>query len=173
MRIIFNLFLVLILVVLQISFFPLLNYPANNLNIVLTVVIFITVILSYRLGFFWAVLSGIIIDLYSINSFGIVTLALVATVLGINILFDNFFTNRSFYSLLILGLIGTVLYNFIILILKFIFYFLKINNLNPSLNRFWFYDFFWQMILNLVLISIIFLFFNSLSKKLKSVFLIR
>jgi rod shape-determining protein MreD len=160
-------------VVLQISFFPLLNYPANNLNIVLTVVIFITVILSYRLGFFWAVLSGIIIDLYSINSFGIVTLALVATVLGINILFDNFFTNRSFYSLLILGLIGTVLYNFIILILKFIFYFLKINNLSPSLNHFWFYDFFWQMILNLVLISVIFLFFNSLSKKLKSVFLIR
>jgi rod shape-determining protein MreD len=173
MRIIFNIFLILILVILQISFFPLLNYPANNLNLILTVVIFITVILSYRLGFFWAILSGVIIDLYSINSFGIVTLALVATVFGVNILFDNFFTNRSFYSLLMLELIGTVFYNFIVLILNFIFYSFKINVLSFGLDRFWFYNFFWQIILNLILISIIFLFFNLLSKKLKSVFLIR
>lgn len=168
-----NLFLILVITIFQISFFSFLNYPLNNLNVILTTIVFITIILNYRLGLYSAVLAGIVLDLYSVNGLGPVIITLLVVVLSLNFLFNNFFTNRSFYSLLVLGFIGTVIYDVVLLFLKYIFYSLKINGLIPNLDRFWFYNFSWQIILNLVLISLIFLIFNALSKKLKSVFLVR
>lgn len=173
MKIFLNLFLIIILITFQVSFFPFLDYPVNNLNIILTIIIFITVILNYQLGLYWAAAVGLFIDLYSINNFGVVMTALLVTVICINALFNNFFTNRSFYSLLVLSFLGTLIYNILTLILKFPFYFLKMDIVSPIPDLLWLYNLLWQIVLNITLVSIIFLLFNSLSKKLKSVFLIK
>ncbi len=173
MKIFLNLILILIITILQISFFSFLDYPANNLNVVLVAIIFITVILNFRLGLYSAILAGIIFDLFSLSGFGLIILAFLVVVFSLNYLSNNFFTNRSFYSLLVLGFIGVIIYNLTSLVLKYAFYFLKFNELKPNLDHFWFYSFFWQIIFSLVLISLIFLVFNSLSKKLKSVFIVK
>lgn len=157
----------------QISFLPALGYPINNLNLVVSIIIFITAIINYEMGLWLAFGFGVILDLYSIYPFGLLTIAFLATAIGINLFFDNFFTNRSLYSLLALGAIGTVFLNMILALFNLINFFANPadNNVN-FLNIPFLYNFLWQAGLNLAILALMFLSLDSINKKLKSNFIL-
>lgn len=168
-----NLILLFFYIILQISLLPSLGYPLNNLNLILSIIIFVIVIINYETGLWLAFGGGLILELFSIFPFGLITLSIVITAILLNSLFDNFFTNRSFYSLIILGLIGTFIYNFILFFANSVAYFMA-----PERNFFdlwhvhYLYNLSWQIILNLIVLSLIFLILNFISRKLKSVFIL-
>ncbi len=164
-----NIFLVLILGIIQVSFLSTWPWPVSSLNLILSLVIFFAVISSYEKSLWLAFGAGLFLEIYSGLYFGLTVSALLLTVIIINQLFSNFFTNRSYYSLMMLGLIGTVAYNFIIMILNFIIYFFK---LSPTLIPFDFWaQFFWQALFNLIILTIIFYAYHISTNRLRSFFL--
>lgn len=167
-----NSILIIILVILQLSFFNSFDYPINILNIFLPVIIFIAIIFNYQLALYWSFFAGLLLSLFSILNFGIILISLILTVIIINFLFANFFTNKSLYSLLILGSFSLIIYNFLILVISLPLYFLRFNKFFFSLNWSYIMNLFWQILFALFILTVMFLTFKFLSKKLHSVFLI-
>ncbi|MBI5071860.1 rod shape-determining protein MreD [Candidatus Falkowbacteria bacterium] len=163
---------IVLLVLFQASFIAALPWPANYFNLVLSILIFITVILNFRQALWFALFSGLILDLFSFSNFGTLAITLLLVTSILNVLFRNFFTNRSFYSLIILGLIGNLIYIFLLLIFNFLFFVLgAAENLEKFSSRSNIFGFGWQIIFSISFSAILFLAFNSLGKKLKSVFI--
>lgn len=170
-KIISNAVLVIFFSIVQTNLLVSLPWPWNFFNLILSIVIFVTVVLSYHRGLWFALFSGLIIDLFSFLPFGTMTLAMLLTVIIINNLFNNFFTNRSLYSLIILGFLGNIVYFAFLLFINLIFFVFDItNNLDIFFTAENLYGFFWQMIFNVSLLTLLFIIFNFISKKLKSVF---
>lgn len=156
-------------VVVQVSFLTTWPRPISSINLVLSLIIFVAVIISYEKGLLLALLGGMLLELYSGMFFGIATLSLVLTVMAINFLFTNFFTNRSLYSLIILGFVGTAGYNLIAITLMFLVSILG-GQVNLFHYNFWNY-FFWQPALNLLILAVIFFAYYLSSGRLKNIFL--
>lgn len=169
MTILFHFLFVFLAVVAQVSFLTTWPQPVSSINLILSLIIFIAVIVSYEKGLWLAFMGGALLELYSGMFFGIATLSLILTVMAINFLFTNFFTNRSLYSLVILGFIGTTGYNLIVMLLMFLFSIFggRVNLFNYN---FWDY-FFWQPLLNLLILSVIFFAYYISSGRLKNIFL--
>ena len=159
----------IILIVVQVSFLTTWPWPVNSLNLILSLAIFLTVIINYSKGLYFVVGAGLLLELYSSLPFGTTTLSLLITVIAVNLLFSNFFTNRSFYSLIILGLIGTYIYNLLILSLNFLGLIVGLSNSFLSLN--FGTRFFWQPLFNLLILGIIFFSYNISTGRLKNIFL--
>ena len=154
---------------IQVSFLTTWPDPIRSLNLILLLSVFIAIIFSYKSGLWYAFGSGLFLELYSSNGFGLIVLSLFLTVVGINMLFKNFFTNRSIYSLLLLGFIATVIYNIIFYILSFI---LVVLNLSQALLNFSFFNiFFWQPLLNLLVLGIIFVIYQLTTNRIRSMFI--
>lgn len=166
-----NLILIITVSILQVSLLSIWRAPLNNLNLILVLVVFVTIIINYQKGLWWAFGTGLFLELFSSLIFGTITLALLMTTVLLDSLFKIFFTNRSLYSLLILGALGTLSYNLIIILGGLVNNFLKINLPSLVINLKYFYQIAWELILNLMALTIIFLVFNFLTKRLKSVFL--
>ena len=115
-----NLLAIFLVVIFQVSFISASPWPINNINLILCLVIFFAVLINYQKALWWAFGGGLLMELFSQNFFGLITLGLIITAVILNILFNNFFTNRSFYSLLILGVIGVIGYNLLKTILGFL-----------------------------------------------------
>ncbi|OGY45967.1 MAG: hypothetical protein A2663_04590 [Candidatus Buchananbacteria bacterium RIFCSPHIGHO2_01_FULL_46_12] len=164
-----NLLFLLCLGIVQVSFLSTWPSPVSSLNLILTLAIFITVIIDYDQGLYWALGGGLFLELYTHLFFGITTLSLILAMILINVLFSNFFTNRSFYSLMILGLIASLTYNLLVLLFQFLLVLFKLSA-EPIFFDFKF-QFVWQPFFNLVILAVIFFTFFTFTGRLKSVFL--
>ncbi|MFA5021988.1 MAG: hypothetical protein WC508_02845 [Patescibacteria group bacterium] len=168
-EIIFNIVGIFVVGIVQVSLLTTWPPPVSSLNLILSLVIFLAVIVNYQKGLWWALGAGLFLELYSAYSFGTTTLSLLAVVILINFLFSNLFTNRSLYSLLILGFIGTLSYNL------FILFFNALALISGSSSYFLIFDFwsqfFWQPLFNTLILAIIFFTFHISTGRLKNIFL--
>ena len=166
-KIIVNVILVITLGIIQVSFLTTWPRPISSLNLILSLVTFLTVLVSYRQALIWAFVAGLFFELYTSLPFGVISLSLMFSVILINFLFSNFFTNRSFYSLILLGFVASIIYSL------FVFLFSLVGVVifeNLYLFDFDFSStFFWQPILNVLILMIIFFTFNFSTGKLKNV----
>ncbi|PIP17817.1 MAG: hypothetical protein COX43_02205 [Parcubacteria group bacterium CG23_combo_of_CG06-09_8_20_14_all_35_9] len=167
LKILIDLLIIIFLIIFQVSFLATFQTPYSNFNFILIGVIFIVFIISFKRALWWALIGGLILELYSIFTFGAIVFSLLLTLIIIDILFDKFFTNRSYYSFITLGLIGTLIYNGSLLGLNNFFYLLEINSFFESWNKLYLLKIFWQVILNVALLSITFLVYNYLKKTKK------
>lgn len=164
-----NLIFIIILGIIQVSFLTTWPLPISSLNLILSLVIFLTVIVNYQKGLWWAVGGGLFLELYTSLPFGIVISSLFLVALAINFLFNNFFTNRSLYSLLILGFIATIFYNLMVTVLKLI---AAVFGFNIAISGFSFrLQFIWQPFLNLLVLTIIFFAYYIFTGRLRNMFL--
>lgn len=168
-KILLNFLIVVILGIIQVSFLTTWPIPIRSLNLILSLVIFLTIVVNYQKGLWWALAGGLFLELYANGIFGVLTLSLILTLVVINFLFNNFFTNRSFYSLLILGFFGTVVYHLISLGFQSLAIIFGFNITDFSFD-FWSL-FFWQPILNLIILTVVFFTYYSFTGRLKNIFL--
>ena len=163
--------LTIIACIIQISFLPTFE-SLSYLNLILCIAI---LLLFYQSNFllYFVIISGIILDIYSILPFSIITIGLIATIFLLNLLFKNLFTNRSLYSLLLLGLIGTITYNLISNILIYLTYLLKLTEYYPEINKLFFLNLTYQIIANLVFLSLIWFLSNLFKHKLQKTFFLK
>ncbi|NUM25408.1 MAG: hypothetical protein HUU49_02155 [Candidatus Buchananbacteria bacterium] len=166
-RILINIFVVILVGMVQVSFLTTWPRPISSLNLMLSLITFLAVIVSYRQALIWAFVSGLFFELYTALPFGVTSLSLIFSVIAINFLFSNFFTNRSLYSLILLGFVVSVIYNLLI----FLFSLVGVVAFNAVyLFNFDFVStFFWQPILNVLILGIIFFTFNFSTGRLRNV----
>jgi len=168
-KILINLVTIIVLGIIQVSFLSTWLFPVNSLNLILSLVIFVTVVIDYNKGLWWAFGLGIFLELYSSLPFGLLMMSLFFVVIFINFLFSNIFTNRSLYTLLILGLIGSVCYN---LAVSFFYLLFIVFNYNVEMFKFdlWL-QFVWQPILNALILTVVFFTYYISTSRLKNIFL--
>lgn len=173
-KIFLNIFFIVSLFALQISFVSGLPDFFTNLNVVLVFMLFALVMIGLRSSLIILMGVGLLLDVYSFSFFGVYTITLVMVLFFTNFLLVNFFTNKSFYAFLVLILISTFFFE---LFQGFFLYFFSILK-NVSVDLFVFEKLFWlgllfKIFLNIFLTFILFYFTNFLSQKLKPAFLIR
>ena len=160
-----------IAVILQVSFFPAFS-RLSSFNLLLNILIFICIIMDFDKSLLLSLIFGILLDIFSSLNFGIITICFVLTLISVNFLFHALFTNKSLYTLLALGLIGTLIYSSLIYILNYACFMLNLTELNIILNFQYFTDIFWQVVLGAFFLILSFFIYKSVSKKLQSVFII-
>ncbi len=161
--------LIVALGVVQVSFLTTWPAPVNSLNIILSLVVFLAIIIDYKKSLWLAFGAGLFLELYSDYPFGLTLLALLLTTIAVHFLFTNFFTNRSLYSLIILGFIASIVYNFLVtgLLLG-----LTVSGYDSGTITFNFWsNYVWQPFFNLVVLAIIFLAYYFSTGRLKYIFL--
>ncbi|MDD5043337.1 MAG: rod shape-determining protein MreD [Patescibacteria group bacterium] len=158
-------------VILQSGFLNSLGAPLNNINLVLCLVIFLVIIFDYRVGLLFGVLAGIFLDIYSPLFFGLSTVIFLLIALGVNFLFSNFFTNKSLYSLIVLGGVSILFYEFFLYLLVFLAFYFGVLEFRIFLDYFWFKKLISEILLNILVLILMFFIVKSGSKRLRAVFI--
>ena len=93
----------------------------------------------------------------------------LVTAVAIGILSENMFTNRSLYSLLVLGVIASVVYDLIFLLVVGLIYLVGASEIFVS-GQFW-QSILFQAINSVILVAVGFWLVNKFSNKFKPTFL--
>jgi len=168
----YYLFLSLILVFLQQSVLPALGFLAN-LNILLVFLVFITIIFDFNLGFIFAIFIGFLVNVFSFLPLGTFIIIYLVILGVINFLYKHVFINFSFLTNLILIVLATFIFNLLLLLVAFLFYLLNLTNIYIVLDGAFLINFLWQIILNSIMISLVYILAKLTIKKLNLVFIIK
>jgi len=158
-----------ILVIFQVAFLGNFSFFLLRFNLIIVGLVLLLNLLKFERFLPVALLSGVVLDLYSSLPFGVYALTMLVTFVILEILFVNFFTNHSLYSIVLLGVIATVVYNLIFLLLNGLMYLLNFGNV--IVGQVYLLNFIWQIFDNAVILIICFYLINSISKRFKPIFL--
>ena len=161
-----NVLAVIILAVLQKSFLATWPPPIGSINLMVVLVIFLIVLGSYRQALWWAFGGGLLLELFSFDLFGAQVVSLLLTAWLVKALFNNFFTNYSFYSLTVLGIIGTVTAQALLLAARLLGTALAGGGQPWSIGAL-FLALGWQIFIHLVVLYILFFIFHFLIGRLR------
>ncbi|OQA36601.1 MAG: hypothetical protein BWY53_00459 [Parcubacteria group bacterium ADurb.Bin326] len=114
----------------------------------------------FKLAF--ALLAGFILDVYSNLPFGSFMITFFLISISLDVLFYNFFTDRSLYSILVLSLIGITIYNFSFILILSGSYLLGFSDFLVNQNYIW--NYLLQLLVNGLVIAIGFYLSNRLLK---------
>jgi len=161
--------LLLFLLIFQISFLNDFDFFLLKFNCVIVALILMLNILSFNKVIGLALMCGFFMDIFSSMPFGTFLITYTLTIFITEVLFLNFLTNHSFYSIILLGIIAVVSFNFIFLAISGVSYFFNIGNFGIS-GKFWL-DLLLQIIDHSIILGIAFYFINNRSRLFKPVFL--
>jgi len=167
-----NLYFILLacgLILLQLAVEGNLSFFGGRINLTLVVLIILVNLAEFSWVVIFSVATGLLLDVYSGLPFGVLTLSLFLSGIMLKILFLNFFTNFSFYSLLLLGLIAVILYNAVFISLIGLIYFIGLSDYLPRID--YLFKIIWQIGTTELILSAAYYFINPLSRKFKPVFL--
>jgi len=168
----YYLFLSLILVFLQQSVLPTLG-PFANLNILLVFLVFTTIIFGFNLGFIFAIFIGLFVNIFSFLPLGTFIIIYLIILGVINFLYKHVFINFSYLTNLILIVLATLIFNFLLLLTAFLYYLINLINIYIVLDGVFLINFLWQIILNSIMISLVYILAKLTIKKLNLVFIIK
>lgn len=154
------------------SFFPGLGGYLSQMNFALALSLFLLVIVDEKIAFFVYIIAVL---MTGFTSFSLIVLPLLLgglTLVTVNWLFESFFTNRSYYSLIALGLIGWLIYysSFALIIagLKF----LNFNLILPELSLSWMFGVLISALATVLLLTAGYIVMNNMSRRFKSYFVV-
>ena len=166
-------FFILFLAGLQVGMVALLPDNLGNVNILIVVLIFVSMVRSFSIGTTYAFILGVIMDLYSALPFGALLVSLLLTMYVAYKIFEHFLTNKSLYTLIGLTVISTVVYNALLYMYTAVNYLINvkdysfINHLTVNSIQ----GLLWQILFNLILAVLLFVVFNLFSRRFKAVFI--
>lgn len=171
LKIFLNLLLVLFIVTFQVSFISALPGSFSNINILLIFLVYILIISDLNIALIYALACGLVMDILSFYYFGVYSISFVVTLIVVNFLLVNFFTNRSLYAFLALIISASIL-NFLFLVsmnngIIFIF-----GGDYISANQEFFLSVAKQIVFNVSFMFVIFYLTNFLNNSFRPVFLV-
>lgn len=143
--------LIIFVILLQINLLPFF-YSLNNLNLALIIVILLSLIFNEQISFYWALGLGLILDVFSLAPFPLLTGILILTSLGIKFVSANLFNPKSFVSYLLIALLGILFFDLALLLTNYLtcHFFGQLD-----FDQFNWRNFIWQIILNLIVFSLL------------------
>lgn len=137
-------------------------YPLNRLQLFLPL-LSIMLLFNKNDNYIWAwwIAFAVVLNSYSIYPIFIIPLILTFTILISNFSFNNFFTNRSYYSLIAVCFIATIFYNISLACLRRVINSIYFQNADFAFSIF-FTDLLWQILFNSLSAILLFAFFEKL-----------
>jgi hypothetical protein len=112
-----------------------LNFMTGKINFILVALILLINLTDFSAVAIFGVLAGLILDIYSGLPFGLISVSLFLTLIILEVLFVNFFTNFSFYSLMLMGLIAVIAYNAAFISLAAAMYFVGWSDVGDGIKE--------------------------------------
>jgi hypothetical protein len=170
-RTIFAIIVAILLVLFQVSFFNAFD-AAPYIHFILIATVLIATLQSYRNGFMFAVLSGLLLDLYSPFSFGSITISLLIPIIIIYYLFRKLLAHKSVYTLMLVMAISTLAYHTTFLLLINTAYWFNWNNLTIDLSIRYVQLVVAQLVIHTVLVILLFAAMRFVNRKFRARFFI-
>jgi hypothetical protein len=164
LKIFLVIFLAIFLVLLHLTLISFYTSPLNHLNLFIPFFIFFFLLTDQRLVWYLAFFSAWFLDILSFNFFGLHIITFLLIVWLIDAWLKNWFTRHSIYSFLVLGVLATLLRNFIFYGLSFNKYYLFFR------QEFWF-DLLVEIIGVIIFILLFYYLAFNFSRRLKPFFL--
>src|SRR3989338_3737958 len=161
-----NLIAVIMLGLIQKSFLATWPQPIGSINLIVVLIVFLIVLGSYRQALWWAFGGGLLLELFSFDLFGAQVISLLLMAWLVKTLFNNFFTNYSFYSLTVLGIIGTAVSHGLLFAARLLGTVLDGGSQQGSVGAF-LLALGWQIFIHLVVLYILFFIFHFLIGRLR------
>lgn len=167
-----HILVLLALITLQLSIIPVFGGALSELNVIFVVIIFCAVAYSFPLAIFYAAALALILDLYSALPFGTLVSIFLFIVFLLREIFEKLFTNKSYYSIVVIAGLGLLFLKFSLLTVKSLLYFVNTKDIT-QISQMLFAE--WNslplyFISNLLLTSVLFIIFHLTSKRFKAVF---
>jgi hypothetical protein len=144
-----------------------------HFDLIIVSIVFILVLLGFKAALWTSLGIGFILDVYSFLPFGLYMVSLLGTLMIMEFLLHNFFTNRSLYTFLALTFFGTISQMAVFFICGFSMRLLKYDIMFKVITL----DFLWieifHTVANLIAAAMIFYMINLITNNLKPVFLIK
>lgn len=138
------------------------NPALSGINLPVVLLVLSIKFLDFPTKLAFAIISGFILDVYSNLPFGSFMMTFFLVVIFLDVLFYNFFTDRSLYSIIILALIGVTICNFSFILILGGFYLFGFGDFFINQNYIWSYLL--QLPINGGLVALGFYLSNRLSK---------
>ena len=159
--------LIILAGLVQIGLINSLPDPFNNILIFLDLIILSILMLNFNFSFWYIALGfGIIIDFFSVYTFGVFTIILMICAIVLNILFKKLFTTISPLSIITLGGAGVIIYNLLLYLIIKILFLINISGFNIYFNLDFFVNILWQILINVIVLGILYIIFYKQFKKL-------
>jgi len=114
-------------------------------------------------------MAGLIMDIFSSLPFGIFLVCFFLSAVISELLLFSFFTNRSFYSVMSLGIITTIIFNILFLVLSGIAYLTGMSEF--YIGRGYLLELIYQILNVSIVLFLLFFVVNSFSKAFKPNFI--
>lgn len=112
-RIILNVSLIILLVLIQFSLINRLPFVFGYANVLLVMLVYLLILLGPKPALYWFIGAGWLLDTLSFNYWGLHLVAMLSVYFITVYLLTSVFTNRSLYSLIILVIASTIVYDLI------------------------------------------------------------
>lgn len=174
-RFLLKVILVLATVIFQTAIRSAFGWPLDLVNVVLLLLVFYYVLSDLRQTIALTVFAGALLDLYHPIFFGLETLALGATVFFLDFVYLKFFTNKSFYTVALLSLLGLLLSEFLRRLLAEIYFVARggLESWQPFFINLTGLALLQMLLVNALVAGIVFLIFYNLSHRFHSVIIKR
>ena len=171
LKIFLNSLLVISLFIFQVSFISALPGYFSNINIILIFLVYLLIIGNLSTAITFAIGLGVLMDIYSFYIFGSYLSGFIFSIIVVNFLLVNFFTNRSLYAFLALIFSASIL-NFLFLTIVSNIFSVFLGDFLISFNQEFFTFVVKQSILNSAFMALIFYLTNFLNNRFRPVFLV-
>jgi len=172
-KILLNILFIITLTLIQGGFINGLPLMFPNINLLLIVLIYVLVLGGFCLAGIWAISMGFILDTISFLPFGTFLISFSLSLIIINFLLVNFFTNRSLYAYIALTFFGSVSLFVSVYIFSVANQILGVKGQLDLFNLGFWQNGFMQIIGNILVVLFSFYVINFLSNNLKPVFLLK
>lgn len=162
---------ILLVAALDVAFFPAAGHFIGQTNISLMVALFLVIILQPRLAMLFYLASSVLIGLSSSSEIILPVIIGLFVLFVIDKLFEQIFTNRSYYTLAGLGLLGWLLYYVLFSLAAFITSLFSSRIIAYVTTWLWWRDVLLNALFMLVLYSLLYVVVNFTSKRFRSYFI--
>lgn len=162
-------FVVLFLLLVQFSFLVNFHSLIARLNLLLLVLVILVSLVDFSWSLALVLFGGLLMDIYSNLPFGVFSLTILVTAVVLEALLLNFFTNRSLYSFVFLGLSAVFAYNGIFLSLVGLLYLVGLTDFLFNANLFAVILF--ELLSNSIILVLFFIIIDNLSNRFKTNFI--
>jgi hypothetical protein len=143
-----------------------LPFGLHRLHLLPLALIFVLLLSNIRLAAWWALIGGLVLEVFSFRFFGSYLIILFITLIIIQLMFEKVITNRSIYSIVIISAVVTVVWDLAFLLIDYQAGVLAFGWLES------FKIMLLSLIVNIIAASLAFYIINAVSRRFRPVFLL-
>jgi hypothetical protein len=131
--------------------------------------------LAFKLKQFlvWVLLLGLGLDVYSSLGYGIITISLLASAIMAYLLYMNFFSHQTYFSLILLTAVMVVVYNLFLSLASVVFYAVGFSWIYVSIDLPWMIGLGWQLLGTCTAFIVFYVIFHPTIERFREQFMIR